>query len=90
MTIKGPLSGVDEEAITRAFAADPMTLTDRDIDILVTELRRRRSAFLAAEAAKQIAKKPKPKAPPAAPAEVAVVDDKPISEVTPEDIFGDD
>jgi hypothetical protein len=87
---QGPLAGVDDDAITRAFAADPMTLTDAELDLLVIELRRRRSAFLAAEAVKQMNKKPRAKPPDAIPVEEAAVLDKPISEITAEDIFGDD
>lgn len=87
---EGPLAAVDPEAIVRAFEADPMTLSDAQLDALVTELRRRRSAFLAAEAIKQMNRKPKAKAPPAPDAAEAALRDKPISEITADDIFGDD
>lgn len=87
----GPLSTVNEEAIAAAFEADPMTLDDATLDLIVTELRRRRNAFLAAEAAKQIKKKDKERITPEplTAAQQAVVD-KPPSEITLDDIFGED
>lgn len=88
----GPLAEVDPDAITQAFAADPMTLTDAQLDVVVTELRRRRSAFLAQEAAKSLNRKTKAKAepPPTVDAEKAAALDKPLSELTAEEFFGDD
>lgn len=87
---EGPLSGVSEEAITMAFAADPIHLTDLQLDILVTELRRRRSAFLAQEATKALNKKSKAKPEPAPDAATAAIRDKPITELSSEELFGDD
>lgn len=87
---QGPLAGVSEEAITLAFAADPMTLSDAQLDILIVELRRRRSAFLAQEAAKALNKKAKAKPEPAVDAATAALRDKPITELTSEELFGDD
>ena len=84
------MADVDPASIVRAFEADPMTLSDAQLDALVIELRRRRSAFLAAEAVKQMNRKPRAKAPPASPAPDAALKDKPISEITAEEIFGDD
>lgn len=86
----GPLADVDPDAISLAFSSDPMLLTDHQLDVLVTELRRRRSAFLAQEAAKQLNRKTKPKPEPAPPAEQAAVRDKPMAELTSEDFFGED
>jgi hypothetical protein len=83
----GPLAMVDPEAITLAFASDPMTLTDGQLDTLVTELRRRRSAFLAAEATKALTKKPRAKPGPAEPAERAAATD--TGGPPPTDIFED-
>ena len=86
----GPLSSVNEDAIVRAFEADPMTLDDTTLDLLVTELRRRRNAFLAQEAAKAIGKKKEAKPKPEVTAEQQAVLDKPPSELTLGDIFGED
>ena len=86
----GPLSDVSEEAIVMAFAADPMTLSDAQLDLLVTELRRRRSVFMAQEAAKSLNKKSKAKPEPAVDAGTAAVRDKPMSELSSEELFGDD
>lgn len=86
----GPLADVDPDSIALAFASDPMELSDAQLDALVVELRRRRSAFLAQEAAKLLNKKPRAKAPPASPAPEAAAKDKPLEEITAEDIFGDD
>jgi len=85
-----PLADTDPDAITRAFEADPMTLTDTQLDALVVELRRRRNAFLAQEATKQLNKKEKPKAEPPVPAVVQAKLDKPPSELNINDLFDDE
>lgn len=86
----GPLAEVDPEAVTRAFEADPLTLTDAALDNLVLEIRRRRVAVQAQEAAKALNKRPsKPRTLAPTAAEAAALD-KPVSELTSEDLFGPD
>lgn len=81
-----PLSIPSPDALTALFEADPLTLTDSDISSLIIELRRRRNAFLADEAAKSLApKKTRAKAETqSAPSAAAM--DKPISEISLDDL----
>lgn len=81
-----PLLTADPSALTALFEADPLTLSDSDIMALILELRRRRNAFAAEEAAASL--KPKgtrAKAPSLTPAE-AVKADTPIGEISLDDL----
>ncbi len=51
MTDSSPLLTASPEALTALFEADPLTLSDDAIMALILELRRRRNAFTAEEAA---------------------------------------
>jgi len=81
-----PLNIVDPDALTRLFEADPTSVSDAELVVLVTELRRRRNAFLAEEAAKSLAPKAKRTPPGVVPSSVAAVLDKPVSEIDLNDI----
>lgn len=82
-----PLTSVDPDFLKHIFApsTDPLTLPDTTIDQMVHEVRRRRSAFLAAEAAQQSkGKRAKPTTTAAAQAAL----DKPVGEVSLDDLEG--
>ena len=84
---EAPLTGVDPNAITRAFEADPLTLADSDLALLSLELRRRRNAFMAKEAA--AAAQGRTRRPPAEPqtsAQSALLD-KPPEETSLSDLL---
>lgn len=88
-TSLSPLHSTSPTAIDELFLADPLSLGDAQFDALITEMRRRRSAFASEEAAKaakaakgKSAKEPKAKVD----ASVAAVLDKPISELTLDDL----
>ena len=78
----GPLAEVDPDALSAVFAADPLTLSDQQVEALVTELRRRRNAFLAKEAAKASEPKAKRMKSATLSAEEAVKQDLPPDEFT--------
>jgi len=77
------------DAISALFQADPLTLSDSDLDALVLELRRRRSEFLSAEAAAQAKPKATRAKAPALPSPEAAQLDKPLSELSTDDLLGD-
>lgn len=83
---ESPLLSTSPDALSALFAADPVKLEDPELRALITELRRRRSAFRAEEAAKSL--KPAAKRAKAetqsAPAAAAL--DKPTSEISLDDI----
>lgn len=82
-----PLAEVDPDSITRLFEADPLDLTDEEIENLINELRRRRVVFLAKEAADKPARaRVKPEVLTAPEAAVA---DKPFTELTLDDLEKD-
>lgn len=54
-----PLSATSPDALTALFLADPLTLSDADLMVLITEERRRRNVHASEEAAKAL----KPKSP---------------------------
>lgn len=59
-----PLNEASPDSVTLLFEADPLTLDDASVLRAIHELRRRRSEFASAEAAKSLApKKPRAKAP---------------------------
>lgn len=85
-----PLSGVDPDAITRAFEVDPLTLSNADGEAVYLELRRRRNAFLSQEAAKAAQGRAKrTKAEPQTSTQAAKLD-KPESEISINDLLNDD
>lgn len=56
-----PLAAIAPDTLTAYFEADPSTISDEDFRLLLLDLRRRRSAHLSEEAAKQArGKKDKP------------------------------
>jgi hypothetical protein len=83
---QSPLAAADIEDI---FQLDPATLPEAEFDRLVSEVRRRRSEFHSAEAAKQATPKAKrAKAEPEsklAPAAAKI--DKPAGELTMDDLI---
>ncbi len=90
MTVENsPLQSSDPDAISALFRADPMDLTDADLDSLISELRRRRNAHLSEEAAKQ-AKGKSARAPssPAPSAPKAAALDVPTAELSLDDLLG--
>jgi hypothetical protein len=81
-----PLEGVSPDALTVLFESDPLTLTDAQLLSLISELRRRRNEFTAAEAVKAL--KPKTtrtRATPQSPAASAAID-KPLTELSLDDL----
>lgn len=81
-----PLSTVDAESLKYIFEADPLTLTDAQLEGLVIELRRRRNAFTAEEAAKASkGKSARTKAQPQ-PASASATLDKPTAEIDLDDL----
>lgn len=80
------LSTTNPDSISELFAADPMTISDDDLNRLIAEVRRRRNEFLSQEAA--AAAKPKStRTKAAAPtAETAAILDKPVSELTADEL----
>lgn len=83
-----PLATVapDDDAIRRVFDADPRELTDRDRELLVTELRRRRKAFVEKEAAEALAKVRKSRSKATPSAALAAALDKPLDELSLDDL----
>lgn len=77
-----PLAFASEAALDLYFSADPLTLSDADHMRAIVELRRRRSEFASAEAAKSLLpKKARTRADtPSAPKAAAL--DKPASELS--------
>lgn len=86
MTDASPLSVASPDALTAMFEADPTSLSDAQLMVLVTELRRRRNVFTSEEAAKAL--KPKTtraKAEPQSAAASAALDIPP-SELSLDDL----
>ena len=83
---ESPLASVSADALTAMFEADPTTLTDAQLMTLVVELRRRRNAFTAEEAAKSL--KPKATRAKAGPVDAASAAslDIPPSELSLDDL----
>lgn len=82
-----PLSAPSPDSLTALFEADPLTLSDTDLDTLIGELRRRRSAFLAEEAAKALKPKRERASAQAQPASAAPSLDKPTGEISLDDLL---
>ena len=59
-----PLASVTPDTLTALFEADPSTLPDNELDVLILDLRRRRLAFASEEAAKTAAGKKVKARPP--------------------------
>ncbi len=86
MTDTSPLLTASPEALTALFEADPLTLSDDAIMSLILELRRRRNASAADEAAASLKpKSTRAKAPSLTPAE-ALKADTPIGEISLDDL----
>lgn len=80
------MTALPSDAIALMFDADPATLTDSQFTALISELRRRRSAFASEEAAKSLA--PKKSRTKVEPGTSAPALDKPIGEVSLDDLLG--
>lgn len=78
-----PLLIPSPDSLTALFLADPLTLDDAKLTVLVREFRRRRNEFLSAEAA--TAAKGKKAKPVASPAD-ALIRDKPPTEIDLSDL----
>lgn len=86
MTDQSPLTTASPDSLDLYFSDDPLTLSDSQLSTLVLELRRRRSAFAADEAAKAAAGKSKrPKATAQSAPEAAALD-KPVGELSLDDL----
>lgn len=85
-----PLANVSPDALGDLFTADPATLDDSAFSALISELRRRRSAFKSEEATKALRGK-SPKAPRTSPPDAASASalDKPTGELELGDLFGE-
>lgn len=81
-----PLTASSPDTLTALFDADPTTLTDATLTILVRELRRRRDSFTAQEAADASKGKSRASRPGTIPAAVAAALDKPVGEVSIDDL----
>lgn len=87
MTLEpSPLLASSPDTLTALFEADPTTLTDAKLLDLIRELRRRRDAFAAQEAAEASKGKSRATRPGVIPAAVAAALDKPVGEVSIEDL----
>ncbi len=87
MPADGPLSTVSEDALGLLFESDPLVLTDAQLDVLVLELRRRRSDFASSEAAKAAAgKKSRTKPEPQSASALATLT-KPTGEIELDDLL---
>lgn len=87
MTVEpSPLLASSPDTLTALFEADPTTLTDASLTTLVRELRRRRDAFAAQEAADASKGKGSRTKPGTIPAAVAAALDKPVGEVSIDDL----
>lgn len=84
-----PLALVSPDALTALFESDPLTLTDPQLTSLVLELRRRRNAFTADEAAKAAKGKSARVKAEAQSAASAATSDKPITETSLDDLLDD-
>lgn len=86
-TSLSPLHTADPAALTTLFEADPATLSDAQFTTLILEIRRRRNAFTAEEAAKASKAKPTRTKPLPSTTEAALAADKPAGEVNLEDLI---
>lgn len=87
MTDTSLLAAPSPDAISELFRADPRTLSDSALTSLVHELRRRRNAFAADEAATAAkGKKANPRSARPDAATAAALD-KPIGETSLEDLL---
>lgn len=82
-----PLAAPSPDSLTALFEADPLTLSDAQLDTLIAELRRRRSAFLAEEAAKALKPKRERASAQAQSATAAPTLDKPTGELSLDDLL---
>lgn len=83
---ESPLLTADPEALTAIFSADPLTLSDAQLQSAVLELRRRRNAFMAEEAAKALKPKATKVKPQPQSSTSAALNDKPPSELSLDDL----
>lgn len=86
------LSLVDPDSLTRLFEGDPSLLPDVDLDTLISELRRRADVNKANAAASALEAKPARKKSAKGviiDAALAGIADKPVEELTLDDLMGD-
>lgn len=81
-----PLLTAAPDSLDALFSADPLTLSDAQLDTLVAELRRRRSLFASEEAAKAAAGKKSRAKPTIQPSATAAALDKPTVDFSLEDL----
>jgi len=84
--LTSPLDLASPDSLTMLFEADPLTLDDASVLRAIHELRRRRSEFASAEAAKALAPKAKRTSAPTLDAAASVKADTPIGEVSFDDL----
>lgn len=89
-----PLTTVDPASLALLFDEDPHLLPNQSLDAMIGELRRRADAHLAEVAREQAAPKTKARRPragstPVTDLSTAIAADKPVSELTVDDLFGD-
>ena len=84
---QSPLASASPDALDRLFLDDPMTHSDARLMDLVLELRRRRNAFTADEAVKQLSPKPKPERAPRQTSAQAAASDIPVADVDLDDLL---
>lgn len=81
-----PLTSTSADSLVLIFDTDPLDRTDAEILTAIHELRRRRNAFTADEAAKALKpKSTRTKAEPSNPSSAAALD-KPASEINLDDL----
>ena len=83
---ESPLSAPSPDSLSDLFLSDPTTLSDGKLTSLILELRRRRSEFQSAEAAKALAPKRVTKVKGKVDAAVSADLDKPATEIDLEDL----
>lgn len=81
-----PLAEANPDSLTLLFEADPLVLSDAEVLRAILELRRRRSEFASAEAAKSLAPKRTRAIAPKLDTAQAILADAPISEVSFDDL----
>lgn len=89
-----PLATVDPASLALLFEEDPALISNQSLDAMIGELRRRADAHQAEVAREQAAPKTKARKPKAGSSPVtdlssAITADKPVSELTVDDLFGD-
>lgn len=86
--LPSPLAEASPDSLTLLFEHDPLTLSDAQIMTGITELRRRRSEFASAEAAKALApRKTRTASTTPSSASDSVTLDKPTADIALDDLL---